>query len=1708
MKQTPKRILSLVLSFVMLMSVFTVYTSAIGAYVPDESYYQQIHLDSPIVNPEWAGKKAGDQIQYIFRGKTITQNFDESKHFASIQDAYDYCINNNQTSITIVLAAGLFTEPTEISNSVTFVGANGGINPVVNNGKNVWTKSNKRNENESTIMSPIFVDVSCKKNIDVTFDGVKFKNTGAFIDARSKELKSTVTCTNSIIDNALSGRYEDLYSYTCVFSFESSLKLETTVNINNTWIENMNSNVIGANTTKINAENVMFTNSGGSFIASADAPKNQNAEYDIKNCMFYNNALSYAAISIDHSKNDNTNRDRTNLDITNCVFLDGPYTSTNPEFTSISPIKVVVAGVKNEINIQNNYFKGIENYEVPAFDITFTGATLTAEIKDSIVFSNNILHGFCHLPNTYGIVVTSKVDFSNNYFANSYGEQADPIYKHSASRSNVVVEPYYVDPNFKYQNTLFTLKSFGIAGARVDHIDKTIYATVDYGKVINLGFVANDKNSYFELYDLNGNKLNQLNTSNFVSGVDKNVFVLKGKSNLYPAYNTEYKVYLSTFNPSLAIDFTAPNTYLVSASVANYKNGDAFYSNWDNTLYKFIVGKNAFATTNDVFALGTQVPTIIFPAGTVEGNISIPRSAILLGAKHGINPNIQDFDNPDKEWAINPDRSNYDQETVIKNSVIAFEPTQSGQTIELDGFTFGNLSGFADRVPTENFYTTSIVKNIIVDEAGGATYHPVGADMPFTLPSVMCVGSEKGVDSTTNYKSAVFVNFRMENQNKKVLFSNYFENLVLDGIYCANNQSAPLFVNEITSPKDQNFNFELVNSFFYKNAALSGGYYFIVNHVATRTEARQYSKFRMDNCMFYNNTTYSPGIFGIKFSGNIDRNEFTNNIFISKTSYSFFPGGTGWFQGYAGSKNNANLNNLEIIDQDNFVFKYNVVMCGRNDLPSAVCTNPKNVFDYNYNLFTNTIDKKSTDISQTLNESSLDSRYKADIYFRDWDMTIPSTNETNVSISYTIDGPGVLNNNVYTEQVSKSATHYDLSKIISVTSSFPYVTPEQDNITETVSPKTSNYVVYDKYGNEVDDVVNIQAGVNEYTVDTYDYSKNKTNSFKIVLVKNDSTELALKTFGNWQITGNSIYACTNNGNFVIPTAVASTGATVTIYDDIYCTAPYTRSIISGIGSTPVIKYVKVANATSSRVYTLSIVKSLNSQAELVAVNNATKVSATEFVADSMSTEFSLVPQYSDYAQISVVVDGIKLNPTVTKGYDEYIVSGIVKTKKAYITITSQTGATKQFTVTINRAFSSCNVSDIRFMRAKNDHTFDAITSGVTFNVKPILECDDATYQVYADKNCTTPLENNTMLLTKRNNVAYLKVTSYDKTSSKIITLNVVSTLYQELIETAGKTQWELKVNGQTITATNQNCYTVTVPNGATEFKLEIKSKTVKYEPTVYLLFADSAYQIPLSEEFNDEIKSTDYSILPVSGRNTTYYVRIHNRYNNDDAEDVTTSLDYIKLTVVSAQKSYTYNDSAKIANWAKFYVNELNSRGYGYFIGDNKGNFNANAGITRFEVAAVVTRLLGFNTSSYTGVSNPYKDTIPNWALPYVKVCYVNGIMQGKGDNVFDGNAKTTRQEFARLISHAITLSKGLTTPVDELYKQNAALIDHHFNAQNFADANTLAAWAVPGIKLATSYYSIMKGSEDENGLNINATKPITRQEVATLIARYEGIEK
>ena len=96
MSKTTKRVLSMMLTVLMVLSMVSVFTVPVAAALPegtDSLDYDALFndKDSFLINGAWtdlASRKAGDALTFWFRGENRSVAYNPQKHFKSYKDAY------------------------------------------------------------------------------------------------------------------------------------------------------------------------------------------------------------------------------------------------------------------------------------------------------------------------------------------------------------------------------------------------------------------------------------------------------------------------------------------------------------------------------------------------------------------------------------------------------------------------------------------------------------------------------------------------------------------------------------------------------------------------------------------------------------------------------------------------------------------------------------------------------------------------------------------------------------------------------------------------------------------------------------------------------------------------------------------------------------------------------------------------------------------------------------------------------------------------------------------------------------------------------------------------------------------------------------------------------------------------------------------------------------------------------------------------------------------------------------------------------------------------------------------------------------------------------------------------------------------------------------------------------------------------------------
>ena len=171
----------------------------------------------------------------------------------------------------------------------------------------------------------------------------------------------------------------------------------------------------------------------------------------------------------------------------------------------------------------------------------------------------------------------------------------------------------------------------------------------------------------------------------------------------------------------------------------------------------------------------------------------------------------------------------------------------------------------------------------------------------------------------------------------------------------------------------------------------------------------------------------------------------------------------------------------------------------------------------------------------------------------------------------------------------------------------------------------------------------------------------------------------------------------------------------------------------------------------------------------------------------------------------------------------------------------------------------------------------------------------------------------------------------------------------------------------------------------------------------------------------------------------------------------------------------------------------------GVMTGDDKGNFNPDANVTRNEMAVIMCNLLGLKT----GGNHPFTD-VPAWAAPYVAACYNNGIIAGVSATQFNGDANVTAVQASLMVMKALGYF-GYAGEFGDNWKlsvvKQAAKINLYDGINAYTDQvmtrNEIAKMVLNALECTVQVVTEQGGvSVDGNGISVNV-KPTYKYEDA-----------
>ncbi len=147
----------------------------------------------------------------------------------------------------------------------------------------------------------------------------------------------------------------------------------------------------------------------------------------------------------------------------------------------------------------------------------------------------------------------------------------------------------------------------------------------------------------------------------------------------------------------------------------------------------------------------------------------------------------------------------------------------------------------------------------------------------------------------------------------------------------------------------------------------------------------------------------------------------------------------------------------------------------------------------------------------------------------------------------------------------------------------------------------------------------------------------------------------------------------------------------------------------------------------------------------------------------------------------------------------------------------------------------------------------------------------------------------------------------------------------------------------------------------------------------------------------------------------------------------------ISLMVVGASAT-SYNDQDAVSQAeAVQLLTDL-----GIVGGDQNGNFNPTATLTRAEFTVMMSNLLNgskFDTTLFDGTDTPFTDVQGHWAAPYIAYCYSAGVIAGTSETTFSPDATLTSAQAAAILLMALGYNQNSEFAVNGQFALNVTAI-------------------------------------------------------------------
>ncbi len=147
----------------------------------------------------------------------------------------------------------------------------------------------------------------------------------------------------------------------------------------------------------------------------------------------------------------------------------------------------------------------------------------------------------------------------------------------------------------------------------------------------------------------------------------------------------------------------------------------------------------------------------------------------------------------------------------------------------------------------------------------------------------------------------------------------------------------------------------------------------------------------------------------------------------------------------------------------------------------------------------------------------------------------------------------------------------------------------------------------------------------------------------------------------------------------------------------------------------------------------------------------------------------------------------------------------------------------------------------------------------------------------------------------------------------------------------------------------------------------------------------------------------------------------------------------ISLMVVGASAT-SYNDQDAVSQAeAVQLLTDL-----GIVGGDQNGNYNPTATLTRAEFTVMMSNLLNgskFDTTLFSGTDTPFTDVQGHWAAPYIAYCYSAGVIAGTSATTFSPDSTLTAAQAAAILLMALGYNQNNEFAANNQFALNVTAI-------------------------------------------------------------------